>query len=109
MAANFYKDFTYGGLGTACSHSVPEAGIYAVAGTLTCPGIAQGSSANSAVVCTVNKNGSPVYASSAGAKGFHTDVNCAALDVITIVLSSALAIDNAPNAIKSTLTISLGE
>ncbi len=105
--ADFNLNSTFGGLGTALDFKAPTADTYAISGSLTLPGIPQGSPLASAVVVVVNKNGSPVYTGLAGAKGFKTDVVCAALDEITVVLSSALAEDNAPNAVKSTISVSL--
>lgn len=109
MASNFNKSLTFGGLGTACSFGVPEADTYAVDAKLTLPSVPAGSSGASAVVLVINKNGSPVYTGSAGARGAHTEVVCAANDVISVVLSSALAIDNEPNAVKCTIALSAGE
>ncbi len=109
MSANFNQNSTFGGLGTAASVKVPDAGLYQVNGSITLPSIPMGSPLASAVVVVVNKNGSPVYTGSAGSRGFQTQVSCAALDVISVVLSSALAEDNEPNAVKSTISISLAE
>lgn len=109
MALGFNQNSTVAGLGTIVTVAVPDAGIYFVAGTLTLPSIPTGAPLASAVVVIVNKNGSPVYTGSAGARGFHTDVSCAAADVITVVLSSALAQDNEPGAVKSTISLGLGE
>lgn len=110
MSANFNQNSTFGGLGTAASAKVPDAGIYQVNVSLTLPSIPAGSPLASAVVAVVNKNGSPVYTGSAGSRGFQTQVSCAAADVIAVVLSSSgLAQDNEPNAVKSTISISLAE
>lgn len=105
--ADFNLNSTYGGLGTALDFKVPAADKYAISGSLTLPSIPAGSPLASAVVVVVNKNGSPIYTGLAGARGFKTDAVCAALDEITVVLSSSLAQDNAPNAVKSTISVSL--
>lgn len=105
--ANYSKSFVHQGMGTASSTKVPDAGIYFVDGKISLPMNSTGGGA-SAVVAVVNKNGSPVYTGSAGRAGFHISVSCAADDVITVVFSSALAIDNALNAVKSTITIGVG-
>lgn len=103
--ANVYLNQTFGGLGTV-TFKAPEAAIYNVDGSSTIPTITTGAAANSALVVTINKNGSPVYTGSAGARGFATQVSCAAADVITIVLTSATASDASPNVIKTTISIS---
>ncbi len=104
--SNFNKSFTAQGLGTIHTETVPDTSIYAVTGKITLPTITQGSSAQSAVVTVVNVNGSPVYTGEASAEGFETQASCTAGDIITIVLSSSVAEDNALNAVKTTATIS---
>lgn len=106
--ANFNKSLSAVGLGTIATFTVPDTAIYAVDGKMTIPSINQGSSAQSALVVVVNVNGSPVYTGSAGSKGFHTQVAANASQVVTVVLSSAAVVDNALNAVKSTVTISVG-
>jgi hypothetical protein len=62
----------------------------------------------------VNQNGSPVYTAPAiegiqSALQFSTNLLCNANDSITIVFSSALASDEALNAIKANVSIGIGE
>lgn len=106
MASNFYLNAPFSGLGTAVSTQATVAGIYEVEGKLDLPSIPAGSLTASAVVVVVNKNGSPVYTGSAGARGFAVRVPCAALDAITVVLSSAALVDLEKNAVKSNTSIS---
>ncbi len=106
--ANFNKSLTSTGLGTIATVTVPEASYYNVQGKISTPNITAGSSANSSLVVVVNKNGSPEYTGAAGSRGFSTTIACAAADVITVVLTSAAAVDANLNTIKSTVTISVG-
>ena len=100
------------GLGTIATFQAPAADVYSVGGSLTLPTITNGginpaTQSPSAVV--VNKNGSPQYTGFPGAEGFQTNVNCVLNDIITVVLSSSnTAVDAAPNAIKTTVSISEG-
>jgi len=109
MAQNFRKSIEFCGLGTAANQAVPDSDMYVVAGTLTIPSIPAGSSTASSVVVVVNKNGSPVYTGNPGSKGFKVDVVCVAADVLSVVLSSAAAVDNVINAVRSTITMSKGD
>lgn len=87
--------------------TAPTAGTYTAHGKLTVPTLVGGGAASSVVV-TVNQNGSPIYTGLAGAEGFKTQINCAALDAITVVLSSSLTTDQAPNAVKACLGFTNG-
>lgn len=67
----------------------------------------------SGMVCTVNKNASPVFTSlvispTQGAFQFKTVVTGTAADAFSIVLSSASASDSLINANKTTITFSQG-
>lgn len=109
MAARFQRNLVFSGLGTACSIRVPEAGRYSVDGKISLSSIAQGSTGNSAVVAVINKNGSPVYTGSAGSRGLYSPVDCAANDVITVVLSSSATVDVQLNAVKSNISVAFQE
>lgn len=102
--ANFNLNATVQGLGTT-TIVAPTTDTYVVTGTLTLPSIPAGSATSSSVVVTVNLNGSPVYTGAAGSRGFRTGVTATAADTITIVLSSAAAVDLQPNAVKMTLSM----
>lgn len=104
MAFNQNTETT--GLSTT-TFTAPTAGTYTVTGKLTLPMITAGGP-GSQVVCTVNQNGSPVYVGLAGAEGLRAELNCAALDSITIVLSSNLASDSLINVIKACLGFTNG-
>lgn len=94
------------GLGTA-TFTVATAGFY----TLTCQSTIP---PNSALSIAVNKNGSsqftvnaptPTQASiSAGGR-----IQCAATDTLTVVLTSANAVDSVPNTVKSVINLFQGE
>lgn len=107
--ANLVANTSFAGLGTAISITAPQADIYNITGTLTLPTLTMTSATTpSAVVVTVNQNGTPKFTSTAGDRGFSTGINAAQGDVITVVLSSALASDAAPMAVKSTISVSEG-
>lgn len=96
--ANFYGLQSLNGLGTFALFTAPAAGIYFVNGQLSLPQlVSTGGTGKSAVVAVVNVNGSPQYTGVAGCSGFQLNqLTLAAADVVTVVLSSAAAIDNAP-------------
>lgn len=109
------------GLGTQTCN-VATAGTYTLACSFTIPYIASGSSNNSTVTTggsslqiVVNQNGSPVLTIAAPVSpttpitAGSVRILCAVNDVITVVLSSAAVVDNAPNAIKGTINFYQGE
>lgn len=108
MATQYNQNLTFAGLGTL-SITVPLAGAYFVKGKISLPTLSKGDSSPSALVVVVNQNGSPVYTGQAGAEGFYVDISCAANDLIAMVFSSAAAVDQGLNVIKSTISIGLGQ
>lgn len=104
MSANFSLNLSSQGLTTVTVGAV-ETATYHIEGKLTLPSITNGDSANSAVVVTVSVNGTPKYTGLPGSRGFATAPACTAGDTITIVTSSAAAVDQNSNAIRSTISI----
>ncbi len=104
--ANFNQNAVFCGLGTF-SLVVPEDGTYFVEGKSLLPTIVAGGGP-SGLVTIVNLNGSPVYTGDAGADGFRAVVECAALDALDVVFSSAEDADQPLNAVKTTIAIGLG-
>ena len=104
--SNYSQNIVWTGLGTYTT-KVMDAGIYKVSGHIDLPTLSKGVGQSSCLT-VINVNGSPVYTGVAGAEGFLTDVTCAALDVITIVLSSSAAADLPLNVIKASFSISVG-
>ena len=109
------------GLGTQ-TFNIVTAGLYTCAVNFSIPYQASGSSNNSTVTTggsslqvVINQNGSPVLTIAAPVSptqpstGGSVRINCAAADVITVVLSSAAAADNTLNAIKGTINLYQGE
>lgn len=108
------------GLGTQ-TFNVVTAGLYTCAPNITIPYQASGSSADSAhpvggssLQIVVNLNGSPQLTLSSPSPtqpsmGGSVRMQCAVNDVITVVLSSAAAVDNAANAVKGIINLYLGE
>lgn len=99
------------GLGTL-TYVIPAAGTYAFDGKIHVPTAVEnaGTAGNlggvSAVVVTISQNGTQRYAGMAGAQGFQLyQLPCAANDSITIVTSSAAAVDQGLNAVKLTMAI----
>lgn len=105
--AQYAQNLVFQGIGTI-SVTVPFAGMYVVESKSSLPTLTNGGGV-SALVTTINKNGSAQYTGTAGATGARTNFVCAAGDVIAVVYSSANAVDNALNAIKSTISIYQGE
>jgi hypothetical protein len=122
--SNFIQRITVTNLAT---HTlvIPTTDIYSFDGTLELPAIVPsatqgpgggagtgtggGAQVTSQVVVTINQNGSPIYTSHPGDKGFLLKaVSCVANDVITIVRTSSLLQDEQKNAIKMTLAITEG-
>lgn len=112
------------GLGTS-TYNVLVAGQYTVNVQSTLP-FEQGTFNNSSVVPSVasalqiviNQNGSPIVTVGGAAPavtptqpslGATAHLSCAVNDVITVVLSSANAIDGIPNSVKSTINLYQGE
>ena len=110
----------FAGLGTA-TYNVVTAGLYTCAFVSTIPYIASGSSANSTVTTggsalsvVINQNGSPILTSVAPSPtqpqvGGKVTFQAAVSDVITVVLTSANAVDAVPNAVKTTINLYSGE
>jgi hypothetical protein len=108
MAA-FNLNATVTGLATF-SVVVPNAGVYPVSGKIELPTIDQGASANSAVVMTVVLNPSgantTIYTGGAGARGFQFITGAlSAGDTLAFTTSSAAAVDQPINAVKSTISV----
>ncbi len=85
--------------------SVQDAGKYALTCKISNPTVSKGDSANSAAVALVKQNGSTIFTSPAGAEGFNLTLTCAANDVIQVSLSSAAAVDQPLNVIKTSVAI----
>jgi hypothetical protein len=107
MANTYSQNFVFNGLGTLTA-TMPFASLYLVKGKSTIPTLTDGGGL-SGLLIVVNKNGSPVYTGQVGAEGFRCTVDCAALDVLTVVFSSSAAADQPLNVIKSTVEISNGD
>lgn len=113
------------GLGTS-TYTVVAAGEYTIGVRSTIPRDPGGSSRSSdqtfpyasALQIVINKNGSPLVTVGGASTNptptqpslaASTSVLCAAADVLTVVLSSANAVDALPNSVKSTITIFQGQ
>lgn len=105
--------------------TIPTTDQYSIQGTLTLPNIVPsvlqgpgggagtgsggGPQVNSQVVITIKQNGSTIYTSNPGDRGFCLNaLQCTAGDVVTIQRSSSLAQDQQPEAIRMTLSVSEG-
>lgn len=114
MAFNLNE--TIQGLGSTAI-GIPAAGPTPVSGKLTLPTIVNGATdpatglpASSQCIVTVTQTpngGGPttIYTGLAGSEGFGLTANCAALDTITVTLSSSANVDKQPNAIKCTISV----
>jgi hypothetical protein len=112
------------GLGTF-SYTVVAAGMYTVSCQSTLP-YEQGTYNDSSVIpavasalqIVINQNGNPVVTIGGSsqnptptqpAMGTSARIQAAAGDVLSVVLSSANAIDNQPNSVKSNINVFFGE
>lgn len=118
--ANYNLSLTSTNLGVT-TVNIPSADRYVFQGTLELPNIEPSATqgpgggagtgtggaqkVHSQVVVTIRQNGSTIFTSTAGAQGFEIDVLCAANDIITFTLTSALAQDNQLNSLKMTLAV----
>lgn len=89
---------------------IPDTASYRVNGTLTLPTIPEGSTENSEVVVTISQNpliGPTVviYTGEPGAKGFTVMANCTAGDSLEIAITSSADVDQATDAVRTTLAI----
>lgn len=122
--ANFLHIESVSGLSTA-TVIVPNTDTYLVQGTLTLPevvpsatqgpgggagtGTGGGPQVSSQVVVTIKQNGSTIYTSAPGDRGFCLSaLSCTAGDTLTFQRSSSLAQDQQSNSIRLTLAISEG-
>lgn len=105
--AQVEQNAVFCGLGTF-TYVAPIAGPYFVEGKSSIPTLSNGGGVSS-LLTVVNVNGSPVYTGVAGAEGFYVVTTLAALDSVTIVFSSAAAVDQGLNVIKSTISLGRGE
>jgi hypothetical protein len=108
-----------GGLGTQ-TFNVVTAGLYTVSFKSFIPYQASGSSNNSSVTTggsslqvVINLNGTPELtigspSPTQAIMGGSVVLQCAAADIITVVLTSAAAVDNAANAIKTIVNLFQG-
>lgn len=121
----FSQSLTATNLGTT-TVNIPTTDTYNFVGTVQTPvaqtpaatqgagggagtGTGGGPTVPSLIVTVVNQNGTPIYTSAAGDRGFSLRaVQCTAADVITVVTSSSLASDQQPNAMRLTLAVSEG-
>lgn len=99
------QSFVFVGLGTL-TFTIPSDGIYYIKCDLT-------EVPPSGIVVVINKNDSPIYTAPAvtptqSAFQFKSNGPLALNDVITVVLSSASAIDSALNNVKSIISIGQG-
>ena len=114
----------FAGLGTT-TFTVVTAGLYTVNCESFLPYRASGSPGDSTVTAggsglqiVINQNGSPVVTVGGSSTNptptqpilsASARLNCAATDVITVVLSSANAVDAVPNSVKSIINLYQGE
>ena len=106
--ANYLQTGSFTGLMTQIV-GVPSADSYILQGTLTLPTVQSGSPASSQAVVTIKQNASTIYTGSAGANGFRVSILAAALDVISIQVSSSNPVDQGLNVIRTSYAIWEGQ
>jgi len=105
--------------------NLPNTDVYSIVGTIQAPNIVTaatqgagggagtgigGTVSQSQIVVTIKQNGSTIYTSSAGQRGFAIPaLSATAGDVITIIPSSSLAQDEELQAIQITVATSEGQ
>lgn len=89
------------------SIGIPEAGLVTVDVKCTIPTLVAGGGV-SALVIVIKKNAATEYTGSAGQQGAWTQFQVAAGDIVHVVTSSANAVDNALNAVKGVIAVSMG-
>lgn len=104
MSVNYFQNEIFCGLGTY-TITVPDSGVYYINGQLSLPSISAGSSASSSVVVTITQNSTLRYTGVAADRGFHLELPCTAADAIHITLTSAAAVDQGKNDIKTAIQI----
>jgi hypothetical protein len=103
--ANFNQNAYVQGLNTT-TMGCPTTDQYEMSATLTLPTIPMtGGPVASAVVATVRQNGSTIYTTAPGTRGFKFGFQGTALDVITVTLTSSAAPDQDINAVKMTISM----
>jgi hypothetical protein len=102
--ASINTNATFAGL-TTLVLGLPNTDYYTVQGTLELPGIVQGAATASSVVVVVKHNSSTVYTGTAGAKGFSTGFSATAGDSVSIITSSAAAVDQGSNVVKCSVQL----
>jgi hypothetical protein len=125
--ANFNQSLTFTGL-TTQHINIPTTDTYNLSvkttlpsnntntsSALTGPGGGTGTGTGAAptptsqVVTTIKQNGSTIYTSAAGTRGFELNaIVCTAGDVLDVVTSSSLASDQQLEAVKTTVAVSEG-
>lgn len=109
MAFNQYgQTLMFEGLGTFTLLTAPFAGLFTFDGKISLPTLSTGGGV-SAVVAIVKQGATTKYTGTAGNQGFEIQIECAAADVITLVLSSAAAPDQPINTIKTTVAVSYAQ
>lgn len=121
----FTQSASYEGL-RAARVNIPSTGLYDIQGTITTPSvespaISQGPGGGagtgmggapkvpSQIIVTISQNGSPLFVTQQGAKGFELNaVSLSAGDVLTITPSSSLASDQKPESVRLTIAVSEG-
>ena len=110
----------FAGLGTN-TFTVVTAGLYTCSFKASIPYQASGGSGDSTTISggsslqvVINQNGTPKLTIGSPSPyqaimGGSVSLQCAASDVITVVLTSAAANDNALNAVKTTINLYQGE
>jgi hypothetical protein len=75
-----------------------------VQGKLQLPTLINGGGASQAVT-TITQNSTTVYTGLAGAEGFKTVINAAALDTVTVAVTSSATPDLGLNVVKTAVSI----
>lgn len=101
--AQFTASQSINGLQTFSLFTAPTTGAYFIDGKLQLP-LSTGAGP-SAVVAVIKQNASTVYTGAAGSTGFSLPaLALTAADVVTVILTSASAVDNVTNAVTGVVS-----
>ena len=94
---------------TVYTATLPSTDVYTIQVRNQLPSAVFNGGTKSTVVTTIKHNGSTVATSNAGDFQVQAQFQATAADTISVVLASSTAVDQAINAVKSTIIVSEGQ
>lgn len=110
--SDYSQSFAISGLSETLTIVMPVAGQFVLSGKIKLPRLSQTDptdpnylSAPSQVIATVQKNGSTILTTKAGADGFSIPIQAAVSDSFTVDLTSSAAQDEVLNAVSAVISL----